>query len=430
MSNEIVKYDNNLNKLVLKNFNRVEINLFFAIISRLRDKGTEEITFSYSDLRALSNYSYRGNKRFENDLMQTYKKLLSLNYSIVDKRYKTVMVLFTKYQLDSVKKTITISLNKDMTNILNELASNWTRFSLTDMVKLKSTYAQNALRLFKQYRTTGKLYLSKQDFNRLMDIPKSYLNRSTKVDSKVIRPIMVELVSLFRNLNVEKVRISNKPTSQIKGYRFTWKKENQDADDFNRLSRANYIRCWKNIEFNNHITKAERKQAHKILDQRFVKADFDLENVKALFDNTDKNKLKEKQAKRRKAADSKKKENKQAKEFNATRKYMQSEPQAVVRIELRNAQEFEKQYDDNLEEIFYAVMPGKNGFDPLRPIIAVSDDAVTKYVLYFLSRSKKTQRTTDTFIAMLFEINSQKLDDLDKVVDYALKRWRSQRIDF
>jgi hypothetical protein len=38
MGNEIIKYDPELNTIPLRKFTPVEMNLFFSIISRMRDK--------------------------------------------------------------------------------------------------------------------------------------------------------------------------------------------------------------------------------------------------------------------------------------------------------------------------------------------------------------------------------------------------------
>ncbi|MEN3241611.1 RepB family plasmid replication initiator protein, partial [Fructilactobacillus sanfranciscensis] len=38
MSNEIVKYGNALNSVAFRKFNAREMNLFFSIVSRMRDK--------------------------------------------------------------------------------------------------------------------------------------------------------------------------------------------------------------------------------------------------------------------------------------------------------------------------------------------------------------------------------------------------------
>ncbi len=73
MTNEIVKYGNQLNSVSFRKFNSRELNLFFSIVSRMRDKGTATITFSFSNLKELSLYTDHGS-RFIRDLDNTYTK--------------------------------------------------------------------------------------------------------------------------------------------------------------------------------------------------------------------------------------------------------------------------------------------------------------------------------------------------------------------
>ncbi|BDP86395.1 hypothetical protein EfmAA610_36050 (plasmid) [Enterococcus faecium] len=54
------------------------MNLFFSIASRVREKGVDEIIFSFHDLKKLSGYTERG-EQFIKDLSSTYDKLLSIN---------------------------------------------------------------------------------------------------------------------------------------------------------------------------------------------------------------------------------------------------------------------------------------------------------------------------------------------------------------
>ena len=47
MSNELIKYDPELNTIPLRKFTPIEMNLFFSIISRMRDKGDQTVRFSF-----------------------------------------------------------------------------------------------------------------------------------------------------------------------------------------------------------------------------------------------------------------------------------------------------------------------------------------------------------------------------------------------
>ena len=63
MKKEVIVYKNDMNSIPMRNFNPIEIDLFFTIIGQMRDKGINEITFTFSELKNLSNYN--NTKRIE-----------------------------------------------------------------------------------------------------------------------------------------------------------------------------------------------------------------------------------------------------------------------------------------------------------------------------------------------------------------------------
>ena len=80
MANEIVKYHHELNTIPLRKFTPVEMNLFFSIVSRMREKGDKTVRFTFDQLKDLSNYKATANVRFVDDLKTTYEKILSLRF--------------------------------------------------------------------------------------------------------------------------------------------------------------------------------------------------------------------------------------------------------------------------------------------------------------------------------------------------------------
>ena len=103
MANEIVKYGNEMNMVIFRKFTANEMNLFFSIVSRMRDKGSETVTFSWEELRYLSKYKPTSTIRFVDDLNSTYGKMLELNYgsSYVKNNKLTIsrFVLFTDFSI-------------------------------------------------------------------------------------------------------------------------------------------------------------------------------------------------------------------------------------------------------------------------------------------------------------------------------------------
>lgn len=245
MANEIVKYGNELNTVVFRKFTANELNLFFSIVSRMRDKGTETVIFTFDELRYLSKYKPTSNKRFMSDLDSTYSKMLQLNYGsrfvTENKLQISRFVLFTGFDIEADIEegnvvegsgTVTIAVNPKLKHVLNDLET-WTRYSLEDFLDLKSSYAKTMFRLLKQYRTTGKLILSMEEFRELLDVPKSYT--TGPIDQKVLGPIVEELTPLFRGLTITKNK-SKRRGNRVLGYTFTFQAEDRNANDFKQGS--------------------------------------------------------------------------------------------------------------------------------------------------------------------------------------------------
>lgn len=256
MVNEITKYKNELNAVSFNKFNARELDLFFAIVSRMRDKDTERVTFSFKELHSLSKSSQHS-KRFINDLTSTYQKMLHLGISYGDEHHIKAWVLFTTFDIDIDNETVSIRVNPDLKDILNNftIETHWTRFSLQQFTSLHSVYAKNAFRLFKQFRTLGVVKYSKEEFARLLVIPKSY--RQKDIDRRILQPIKEELSPIFKNLKITK-RYGKGRGKPVIGYQFTFTPEKRDKDDFNIDSAANYSAKITNIMNNKDLSSEDK----------------------------------------------------------------------------------------------------------------------------------------------------------------------------
>ena len=204
MTGETVVYKNDLNLVPLRDFNSVEINLFFSMCNRLKEKSTNELVIPFEELKELSNYEQTEKKRFINDLKHVYDKVLKLTYTEYSGLSFKKFVLFTAYEVNAENETLTISVNPKLKNILNELTNNFTKFELNELTNIKSSYAKNMYRLLKQYKHTGYFKIQIDDFRERLDIPKSY--RMTNITDYVLKPITKELTPIFKNLNINKVK--------------------------------------------------------------------------------------------------------------------------------------------------------------------------------------------------------------------------------
>jgi len=261
MSNELVKYQPELNTIPLRKFTPTEMNLFFSIVSRMRDKGDQTVRFSFEQLKELSNYKPTANRRFIDDIKRTYDHLMDLRFGSQSKSGLsfTRFVMFTKFQIngDADEPYVDVEVYRDAIPLLNNLES-WVRYALTEFRDLKSSYAKTMFRLLKGYRTTGYAYFSKSDFIELLDIPKSY--RQSNTDQYVISPIKEELTPLFRGLTVRK-KYGKGRGKPVIGYSFAWKPERKDAEDV-QVSKTERLKTAKfNIEHNGELSDKEKWRA-------------------------------------------------------------------------------------------------------------------------------------------------------------------------
>ena len=295
MANEIVKYHSELNTIPLRKFSPVEMNLFFSIVSRMRDRGDKTVRFTFEQLKALSNYKATANVRFIDDLKDTYEKILSLRFgrrSESGLSYE-MFVMFTEFKIDGDADVpyVDIRIYENALPLLNSL-DEWTRYSLQQFNELQSSYSKTMFRLLKQFRTKGFVYFSKEDFHELLDIPESY--KQADIDKRVINPIRQELTAIFNGLSIKK-RYRKGRGKPVAGYQFTFKPEIKSADDFNKhaptkieqdqaLEKAN-----KQLEIDEKETKKEYSYEDKIKQkEREIEL---LKQAKKIKENTKKDKL-------------------------------------------------------------------------------------------------------------------------------------------
>lgn len=261
LSNEIVKYDPELNTIPLRKFTPVEMNLFFSIVSRMRDKGDETVRFSFDQLKELSAYKPTANNRFIDDIESTYQKILGLRFGrrSKDGLHREFFVMFTEFEINGHADDpyVDIKIYPKAIKLLNELES-WVRYALSEFRDLKSSYAKTMFRLLKQFRTTGYAYFSVADFNELLDVPKSY--KSSNINQSVLKPIKEELTPLFRGLTVRK-KYGNGRGKPVIGYSFTWKPEKKDANDFSQGQFQDERQKLFNIQHNAELTEQEKWRA-------------------------------------------------------------------------------------------------------------------------------------------------------------------------
>ena len=238
MANEVVKHHNDLNTVIMRKWTAEEMNFFFAIIAKARDKGTSDLVFDKYQLAELANYSIQHNKRFYDTMDSLANNITQLRYIEKTKNSIEYMPLFTWFKVDwnadLSDMQAQVSVSPHFEYILNRLSANFTQYELQEFTSIRSTYAKTAYRLLKQWRTVGRKEFKIDEFKLLMDTPKYY--QISDIDRLVIKPILKQLSPYFEDLKVKKIK-SKKRGNPVLAYEFTWKKEvagTYDPDKFNK----------------------------------------------------------------------------------------------------------------------------------------------------------------------------------------------------
>lgn len=205
MSNEVVKYHNDLSKHVFAGMTAGELNLFFVICSKAKEHGGDTIELSFEEIENLVHYKAKNHMRLGQDIVRTNRNLIKQDWIVyVDEDEKVVQfTIFDKFETYLSSQKVVVSIRKEFQYILNDLLKNFTRFELNEFVNLKSRYTKELYRQLKRYRDTGYWHVDILEFRRLLNIPKSY--KSHNIDQRVLFPALEELRSIFECLRVEKI---------------------------------------------------------------------------------------------------------------------------------------------------------------------------------------------------------------------------------
>ena len=226
MKNKIVKYDNDFNTVGLRGFTAEELDLLMTILHIIRNREMEEIKFSYYDLKQLIKSEKKPTiEQFSKSIMNINKKLLALNFTLVENDEIIQFALFKEFRTSPKKQILTVSVSERFKFLLNEFdPGKWTRFELEEFVDLKSSYTKEFYRRMKQFRSTGFWKCGIEEFRNLLDIPEKY--RITDIDSWVLKPIQKELGEKY-NLKIEKKYgfSGGRGRSRVTGFEFKFSTE-------------------------------------------------------------------------------------------------------------------------------------------------------------------------------------------------------------
>jgi len=269
--NKIVKFHNDLNSIKFSSFRAVEYDLFFAILYKLKDKQEEEIILTFEELKKLSEYKKTQNKYFIDSLIEINQNLLSikLNFKNYTEGLYIGATFFTYYEINEQEKTLSISVNRKLTYLINDLTKNFTQLELKKMSQMSSKYSKIIFRFLKQYdntkNNTNFWEIEINEFKELLNIPSSYL--MANIDTRILKPALSELSPLFYNLKL----IKKKRGRKIDRLRFEWNTETVEMKKKNeneqKKSEVESKRKYKIIENTLKVEEKEKTLSEQIKEE-------------------------------------------------------------------------------------------------------------------------------------------------------------------
>jgi len=220
--NDIVKYNNALNKLKMGKLEEKELELFFALCLELKEKGTGDIFINITDFKNRYNMG-RSNVRFEKYLEVVLDKFLETKMIIKTAKTLEIGNFFRKFKIDFQKNLLYVQVDNDYSFILNDLVEMYTQFSFKQYQELKSKYAKRLMPRLAQWNGTKSIEFEKEDLFEILGASESYKNDLSSFNKRILKPASTELKTVFYNLKVKPIKNNNKnTTNKIKSYLFSW----------------------------------------------------------------------------------------------------------------------------------------------------------------------------------------------------------------
>ena len=279
MSNEVVKYHNDMNRLIMRDWTAEEMDFFFAIVWKIRNQSTKEISVGKNELSKLADYSRKHNielRRIFRRLTKQMHRLIWENETYDGKKHRyEVMPMFTRASFEwndeMTDMTAYFQITDAFSYLVNDLSANFTSWELKEFTQLRSTYAKTAYRLLKQYRTKGERKFDIEEFKMLFGIPKSY--RAADINRRVFKPILTELKPYFLDLKIKSIKAKTHGNPII-AYKFTFHPtlpEDWEPQKFDKKKLATSQRA-KQKKKANDPTWYDDKETHQASDELIEQA--------------------------------------------------------------------------------------------------------------------------------------------------------------
>lgn len=244
---ELVKYHNNINKLSFNNFTEKELNVFFSIVYKIQNQGSNILEIPFVELRNLSNGDIHL-PRFLNSVKNVSDKISNLNFRYENDEEIVKFYFFNKFRIRKKEKVLILSINEDFQFLVNNLLKkgNFTILELENFVKLKSVYSKTLFRILKQWDSIHYKKFELQELRELLDVPTSY--STARFNQRILTPMENELKQFFPHLTIEKKK-TGKVITEIE---ISWGKKEPEIEIVDDIE----------VEISEELDKAFEKASH------------------------------------------------------------------------------------------------------------------------------------------------------------------------
>lgn len=269
---EIVKYDNTINSLKFNNFTKLDMDFFFACISKVYGKGTNQVSMTFEEIKELVSYTSTDRKDFIFDIERMYDKLDSILYRYEDDEVILKFHLFQKFKCLKTRDEVQIRVAEEFVPLLNDLEKNFTFFELEQFVSLESKHTKRLFNILKQWKNNGcTTSYTEEKLKELFDCKTMRLKDFT---SRVVRPSVQELneKGYFTNLEFIAERNEKKRGRPLKGtYSFTFDNQGKTYTSQQKEIMDSKAKPKKKNQFNDFEQRNRSKSDFTSLEKQLLK---------------------------------------------------------------------------------------------------------------------------------------------------------------
>lgn len=229
MNNDLVKVHKDFINLNIGLLGEKELELFYYICLRTREKKDKAIEIDFSSIRkALGDIKKSDLKKY---IVGLQHKLASLKITSISEKEISTIILFDKLTNVIEEDKLIVRVTESSLYFFNN-ANSYLRFLFSDVRKLKGKYSKLLIPYLMDKSNEKEAEFEKERFFNILEVEESYRNNLSDFNKRILKPAVAELKKIFKNLKVEPLKNGR----VIKEYKFSW------TNDFNFQNKKDNIK--------------------------------------------------------------------------------------------------------------------------------------------------------------------------------------------